>query len=208
MQKTKLLTLSIASSTLLLFAACGGGSSSDGGTTPPAPPADTTTNIVPQKINISIPDGLKSTRTTTTTQKVSFQKTTETIPSRGYEQLKETIKEAERTIKNVKENMVYLNSMMPDIQTACEGTAVNTQCTIPAGEISLTINSSIKSDLDDIQSEFDSLEEEGGLPPLNTELTMGQVLYTVFDNTHTYQQNVVLDLKPTFSALGLTVNKQ
>ena len=32
MQKTKLLTLSIASSTLLLFAACGGGSSSDGGT--------------------------------------------------------------------------------------------------------------------------------------------------------------------------------
>jgi hypothetical protein len=206
MNITKLLTLSLATSALLLLTACGGGS---GGTTTPADTTDdTTSNIVPKTINISIPDGLKSSRGTTSTPKKSFQKTSDTIESRGYTQLKSTINEVESTIKNVKENMVLLSSMMPDIQTECVGTAINELCTIPAGVISLTIDSTIISDLDEIGSEFDTVEDEGSLPPLNTKLTMGQVLYTQFDSTHTYQQDVVIDLKPTFTALGLTVTKQ
>jgi len=211
MKKTKLITLSIVGSTLLLLTACGGGSSSsDAGTPPATPPTQTSKTTVPTKINIAIPDGLKNRRRgqqQLIVSKSSNQKTTDTIESYGYTQLTQTIQEVEVTIKGVKENMVYLGSMLTDIRTACEGTAINTQCSIPAGQISLTIDDSIQSDLKELESEFDDLEVEGEAPPLNTTFTMGEVLYTQFDSNHTYQQDVVFDLQPAFSDLDFNVTK-
>lgn len=203
MHQSKYLLLGLTTSTLLLLNACGGGGSSSGGDTPIS---NNTSSIVPTTINITLPNGLKSTRSTTS-QKATFQKTSDTIPSLGYEQLKSTIKEAEGAIKEVKGNLVLLGGMMSDIEIACEGTVVNTQCTIPANTITLTIDNALKSELDKINSEFNDVEDNGGLPPLNTVLTMGEVLYTQFDNNHTYQYDVVLDLEPTFTTLGETVTK-
>jgi len=223
MKKTQLATLSIISSTLLLFTACGGDSSSNGGgsssngedSNPSEETATTTPTIqtakltLPTKINIDIPDGFKNSRKTTSqvtlTNKVSAQKTTDTIPSRGYEQLTSTIEDVESMIKGVKSNMIYLGSMIPDIQTACVSTAINQLCTIPAGQISLTIDSSIQSDLKELQSEFDEVEED--TPPLNTTLTMGEILYTQFDSNRTYQHDIVFDIQPAFSNLGFNVTK-
>ena len=219
MQKRKLLTL-MACSTLLLFTACGSSSSSNGVTpltetntetnTNTDINTETKTNTVPEKINITIPKGLKRRRKVIVqgnSSKVSFQKTTESIESYGYEQLKSTIEEAESTIKHVKENMIYLGGMMPDIQTACEGTNINEPCSIPAGQISLTIDSSILSALEELQNEFDNIEEKRETPPLNTVLPIGKILYTQFDSNHTYQQDIVVDLKPTFLDLNITVTK-
>lgn len=208
MQKRKLLTLSVACSILLLLTACGGGSSSAGVTS--LTETNTSTKIVPEKINITIPKGLKRRRRVVilvNTPKVSFQKTTDSIESYGYEQLRSTIEEAENTIKGVKKNMIYLGGMMPDIQTACEGTSINELCTISAGQISLTIDSSVHSALEELEAEFDDIEDEKGILPLNTVLPIGKILYTQFDNNHTYQQDAVVDLKPTFSDLNITVTK-
>ena len=204
---TKTLSFSLMTASLLMFTACGGGGSSDGGTPPPSNPTNTESpSIVPQKINITIPDGLKTTRGAGA-QKGSFQKTTDNIPSYGYEQLKSAIKEAEDTVKDVKKNMLYLGAMMSDIQKECVATAINTQCIIPAGTISLTISTSLESELNDIESEFNTTTSDE-VPPINTVLSMGKILYTKFDGTRPYQHDVVLDLQPTLSALGLQVTKQ
>jgi hypothetical protein len=58
---------------------------------------------------------------------------------------------------------------MPDIVKACTDTAQNVKCTIPADEITLTV--------------------EGQT------LSMGEILYTKQDESKKYQQVVVLDFK-------------
>jgi len=207
MKTTKILTFTLITSTLLLLNGCGGGGS--GGET--SIPTGSSNAIVPQKININIPNGLKNNRNAAPAQKQTFQKvsqkTSDTIPSRGYQQLKTTVDEVERTIQEVKEDMVITNAMMPDIQTECEGTAINEVCTIPAGVISLTITNSIIADLTAVQNEFGTVDP-ASLPPVNFVLTMGQVHYTQFDNSHLYQQDIVLDLQPTFAALGIEITKE
>ncbi len=202
MKSSKILSYSFVTASILAFTACGGGGSSSVDT----PTLSSSSSIVPTEINIKIPDGLKNNRSSTS-QKSSFQKTSATIPSLGYKQLKSTIKEAESAIKEVKENLILLGRMMPDIQTACEGTEVNTQCTIPANTITLTIDNGLKSELDKINSEFNDVEDMSTLPPLNTVLSMGEVRYTQFDHNHTYQYDVLLDLQPTFANLGASTAK-
>jgi len=206
MINTKLLLLSLSSSTLLFFTACGGGSS----TSEENPTTNTVTEpvsvTVPKKINIDIPDGLKATRNSITSTKSSFQKTDENVPSYGYERLKSSISEAEERIKNIKYNMVYLNSVMQDIQTACNTVELNSQCTIPTGEISFTITDELNQEITDINEEFEVTEEN--MPPINTTLTIGQVLYTKFDTNHTYQHHVVLDLQPIFAEFDTSITKQ
>lgn len=202
MINTKLLLLTLSSSTLLVLTACGGGSSN----TPASNPVTTSSSsIVPKKINIDIPDGLKNSRSTPS-NKTSFQKANENVPSHGYEMLKFSILEAEERIKNIKHNMVYLSSIMSDIQTECNSVSLNTQCTIPAGKISLTITDEINQEIAQINEGFEATEEDS--PPVNTTLTLGQVLYTKFDGNHTYQHHVVLDLQPIFSDFDATITKE
>jgi len=172
----KLLPLSMMAS-LLIFTACGGGS----GTTEPKDetPTETTKVTVPQKISIDIPNALKNKRSADANiGKLSIDglQENETVQSYGYQQLTSTISRAEDTIKSVKENMEYLSSMMPDIVKACTDTAENIKCTIPSGEIELTV--------------------EGQVLPI------GEILYTKQDDSKKYQQIVVLDLKPTIISMG------
>lgn len=206
MKKTTFLLLGLSTATLLLFTACGGGGSTGGETPPTTPPTGTKATTVPQKINIDIPNGLKANRNAAISTKASLEKSNESIPSYGYERLKSSISEAEERIKNIKHNMVYLNSMMSDIETECTNVPLNTQCTIPAGKISLSITNEINEEISKINEGFKSTEDE--TPPVGTKLTLGQVLYTKFDTNHTYQHHVILDLQPTFSDLGANITKQ
>ena len=192
----------LLSSSLLLFTACGGGGDSapSSGSNPIS-----VEKIVPQNINIDIPDSLKSSRSSNdNSNKIGFQKVnTSSVPSYGYTQLKMTISEAEDAIFNIKENLVILNHLMPAILSECAGTALNEKCTIPAEVISLTIDSGLKSELAAVAVEFDKTPET--LP--NTTLVLGEVLYTHNDVSKNYQHNVVLDLQPTLSVLGQTLTK-
>lgn len=202
MQTHKLLPIGLSCIALLL-SACGGDSSSDA-----TPSEDTKTKIVPTKINITIPDGLKNRRKDVVVINNTFQKVTDSIPSYGYEQLTSTITEAEETIKSVKENMIYLGSMMKDIQKACENVSINQACTLPAGDISLKIDNEIHSNLKELYKEFNDTEVQEMLPPLEMTLPVGNILYTQYDATHTYQYDVVVDLQPMFDGLDIKVNKQ
>jgi len=206
MINTKLLLLSLSSSTLLFFTACGGGGSTSEENPPTNASTESTSVTVPQKINIDIPDGLKATRNANVNNQTSFQKTEATIPSYGYQNLKSSIQEAEERIRDIRHNIVYLNSMMNDIVAKCTTVSINTQCTIPAGTISLNITEDINKEIANIDQEFNTINNEETIP-VGTTLTLGQVLYTKFDNNHTYQNHVVLDLQPTFSNLGLEVTK-
>jgi len=174
----KLLPLSMVAS-LLIFTACGGG----GDSTPKnETPSETKNVTVPKKISIVIPDALKNKRSADENiGKLSISKSQNSIESYGYQQLQSTISRAEETIESVKENMKYLTLMMPDIVKACADTAENTKCTIPSGEIELTVEGQTFS--------------------------MGEILYTQQDSTKKYQQIVVLDLKPTLEEMGETLEK-
>jgi len=174
----KLLPLSMVAS-LLIFTACGGG----GDSTPKnETPSETKNVTVPQKISIVIPDALKNKRSADENiGKLSISKSQNSIESYGYQQLQSTISRAEETIESVKENMKYLTLMMPDIVKACANTPENTKCTIPSGEIELTVEGQTFS--------------------------MGEILYTQQDSTKKYQQIVVLDLKPTLEEMGETLEK-
>jgi len=163
---------------IFIFTACGGGGSD-------TPPKDETSNpssktvTVPKKISIDIPDALKNKRSTDANREKFSNDTPradENVQSYGYQQLTNTISQAEETIQGVKENMKYLTLMMPDIVKACSDTVKNTKCTIPSGEIKLTV--------------------EGQT------LSMGKILYTQQDENKTYQHIVVLDLKPTLITMG------
>ena len=174
----KLLPLSMVAS-LLIFTACGGG----GDSTPKnETPSETKNVTVPQKISIVIPDALKNKRSADENiGKLSISKSQNSIESYGYQQLQSTISQAEERIEDVKENMKYLTLMMPDIVKACANTPENTKCTIPSGEIELTVEGKTFS--------------------------MGEILYTQQDSTKKYQQIVVLDLKPTLEEMGETLEK-
>jgi len=196
------ITSTLLSSSLLLFTACGGGGDSapSSGSNPIS-----VEKIVPQNINIDIPDSLKSSRSSNdNSNKIGFQKANASAAqSYGYTQLKMTISEAEDAIFNIKENLVILNHLMPAILNECEGTALNEKCTIPAGVVSLTIDSGLKSELAAVAAEFDKTPE----PLQNTTLVLGKVLYTHNDSSKNYQHNVVLDLQPTLTELGQTLTK-
>ncbi len=175
----KLLPLSMVAS--ILLTACGGGGNSEN--TPSQ--NNNNTVLVPQKISIDIPNALKNKRTTNLTQEKILNddiQENQNVQSFGYQQLTNTISQAEGTINSVKENMKYLTLMMPDIVNACEDTVLNRKCTIPAGEIKLTV--------------------EGQT------LSIGEIFYTKQDENKKYQQVVVLDLKPTLLAMGqLSIEK-
>jgi len=203
--KKKVSTI-ILTSTLTFFTACGGGGG--GGSDTPTPSNE---QIVPSNINVAIPPSLKGNRNSggatspkTTLQKASFKANSTAVPSRGYSELQTTISMAEEVIQSTKENMVYLNSMMPDIQSECQGTAINTPCTIPADTITLTITSQINQKLAKVAQEFNAQAEA---LPVGTTFILGQVKYTEFNNTHPYQYDVVLDLKPALNRLGANVTK-
>jgi hypothetical protein len=173
----KLLPLSLVAS--LLITACGGG-----GSTPSQPIDDKDKVSVPQKISIDIPDSLKNKRTADGNRgKLSLSKTTEdkSIESYGYIQLQTTISQAEKTIGSIKENMKYLNLMMPNIIGECKDTPNDETCNIESGVIKLTV--------------------EG------QNLSMGEVKYTQQADSKKYQHIVVLDLKPTLESMGQTIAK-
>jgi len=135
---------------------------------------------VPQKISIDIPDSLKSNRATGSTNKL-LKADASSVQSFGYQQLTSTISQAEDTIKSVKDNMKYLALMMPDIVNACQDIPKNETCHIDAGTIKLNI--------------------EGKT------LSMGKIAYTQQDNNKTYQEIIILDLKPTLKSMGESVTK-
>ena len=201
--KQKLLISLFTTFSLLTLNGCGGGGSGMGD--PYSPPVESKpSNSVPKKVNVDIPKALKNDRSSPALNRLYRQSGTDI--SLGYEELKNSIKVAEGTLKEVKSNLVLLDSMMPDIKKECKDTPVNTTCTIPARTISLTIGTTINEEIKKIDYEFKDVGGSHQLP-LDMTLTMGEIHYTKYDSTHPYQYDINIDLKPTFSDLGVTVDK-
>ena len=177
----KLLPISIVAS--IILTACGGGGTNtqDNNSNNEAINQENIKNSisVPQKISIDIPDALKKNRNAPANKEKILNDDNQennNAQSFGYQQLRDTIFQAEETINNVKKNMKYLTLMMPDIVKECSNTEKNKECTIPAGKVKVTVK--------------------------NQTFSIGKILYTQQDDKKTYQQVVVLDLKPTLIAMG------
>jgi len=204
--KQKILIALFTSFSLLSLSGCGGGGSNIDNSPYAEPIGSKPTNSVPKKVNVDIPQALKNDRSSNPSNRLSKLSGLNINISLGYEELKSSIEISESTLNEVKSNLVLLDSMMPDIKNECKDTPINSTCTIPAKTITLTIGTAINAEIKKIDNEFNNVNKPHQLP-LGLVLSMGEIKYTKYDSNHTYQYDINIDLKPTFSDLNVNFTK-
>ena len=169
--KTKQILLSVTLSLLLL--ACNSSSSKTDTT-----PEKNEKISVPKKIGVSIPKSLQKNRTNTAPQKVSDEASTAT-PSMGYMQLIDSISQLNSTKKEIEIELLVISHIMGDITQYCDGTPLDSTCTIPKGKLSLTLDNELVDAINEIEP--NSIEEEGQTQILD------KIEFTQYNETKAFQ---------------------
>jgi hypothetical protein len=148
--KTKQILLSLTLSVLLL--ACNSSS-----TNTDTPPTESEKISVPKKIGVVIPNALNKSSTTSTAQK-SGEAAVTASPSMGYLQLIDSVSELSLTKKSIEIELLVIAHIMSDITQYCANTPLDTTCTIPKGELTLTFNNELVNEIKEIEPNITGLE--------------------------------------------------
>ncbi|MCH9739632.1 MAG: hypothetical protein K0U38_02140 [Epsilonproteobacteria bacterium] len=194
---TKLATiLSISFSTLLLIG-CGGGngatntaSSTDDPTNSSNPTGTQQSISIPKEIAMEIPKALKSNATAQT--KLSYTTQKEAMgESMGYNQLKSEILQAEMLKQELEINLLLAEQLMPKIQENCQNIPLATTCTIDENELSFTFTDKLIKEINQLTGEEldESINEIK-----NQDIPLGQVEFTQYDSSETFQYALKLDM--------------
>jgi hypothetical protein len=176
----KNILLSIGLSLLVL--GCNGSSNSNSDDTNEENPSSVQQKIsVPKKVGMTIPQALKKTSQTTTSQKLSDEEDAppELEGSRGYMQLKEQVAELENIRQDMEMNLLLIGELMSDIESRCAGTAISTTCTIPAGELFLTFSDTLIDEVVALDSEAEGMRGET--------IPLGKIEFTQYADSQTFQ---------------------
>ncbi|MCH9812591.1 MAG: hypothetical protein K0U47_01465 [Epsilonproteobacteria bacterium] len=204
MTKLALASSLILISSTFIFTGCGG-SSDPAKTTTPTDEISTQvyqSQTIPTEISIEIPPSLKSDREITRSlrAKTSRDETDTQHQSIGYIQLKNQINNTESMISDLKHNLLFLDSLMPQIETLCENTPTNEMCQIEEGLVTLMLDQTLINGVYEIINEQDPTEAEALKKEMqdivNTQYPMGAITYTQFDENNTFTQSVEIDMKP------------
>ena len=169
--KTKQILLSFTLSVLLL--ACNSSSKKTEST-----PPNNEKISVPKSIGVSIPKSLQKSSTTATHQKTSDEPLA--VPSSmGYGQLVDSVSQLSSTKKNIEIELLVIAHIMNDITQYCAGTPVDTTCTIPKGELTLTFNNELVNEIKEIEPNITGIE--GQTQPLD------KIEFTQYNETKAFQ---------------------